>query len=73
MPKIKVTLQKIETFGWYKSFIFESRQEPDIGAKVTVLFRTSNSFGSTAPVIPYDEKDIGELFYLDEPERALPK
>jgi len=77
MPKIKLFLREIKTKGNSKWYSFQSYQAPEIGATIEIGFNTQPYFygpsGSGVPDIPYDEKDIGELFYLDLPERALPK
>lgn len=77
MPKVKVFLREIKTEGSSKWYKFQSHQAPNIGAILEIGFNTRPFFygpdGSNVPEIPYDEKDIGELFYLDLPERALPK
>jgi len=74
MPKIKVFLREIRALQVSKTYVFQSYHEPEVSGKVEVAFNTLPLLhGGGLPEIPYDEKDIGELFFLELPERALPK
>lgn len=69
--KVKLFLKEILTAQYGKTFVFE-RYDDRQGATLRVTYATQRVVGSI-PAIPYDEKDIGELFYLDLPERAVPR